>query len=82
MLIFCFISNAIGCLFMSMHVYKTRYGRNLKRRGTDSCPSPTKSIYSLSFALLTNSAVFLLNFKTPGLFDKKKHSYKKTSIAD
>lgn len=60
MLIFCFISNARGCLFMSMHVYKTRYGRNLKRRGTDSCPSPTKSIYSLSFSLLTNSAVFLL----------------------
>lgn len=59
MLIFCFISNARGCLFMSMHIYIIRYERN-KKKGNKLMSVPIKSIYSLSFALLTNLAVFLL----------------------
>ena len=48
---------------MSIYVYEIHYGRSKqikKKEGTNSRPSPTKSIYSLSFSLLTNSAVFLL----------------------
>ena len=41
MLIFCFISNAIGCLFMSMHIYIIRYGRN-KKKGNKLMSVPNK----------------------------------------
>ena len=64
---------------MSIYVYEIHYGRSKqikKKEGTNSRPSPTKSIYSLSFSLLTNSAVFLLNFMPPVF------SIKKTSMAD
>ena len=45
MLIFCFISNAIGCLFMSIYVYEIHYGKSKqikKKEGNKLMSVPNK----------------------------------------